>query len=228
LNNRSFKKLPGCRRSRFEEIDKPALKPLPKEKYGYTHIKKVAIHIADYHVEYEGDWYSAPYQYRGRTAEIRATSHTVEIFLNGKRIASHPRLFIKGRRSTINDHRPKSHREYGEWPPERLTNWAAGIGPATATVINTIIQRQRHPEQGYRSCFGILRLAKAAGNERLEAACSRAVAINAFSYKSLKSILDTGLDKRPLPVQPRQLTLVHENIRGAAAFINSQQGEPSC
>lgn len=225
LNNHPFKKLPGSRRSRYQEIDKPALKPLPLVPYEYMHIKYASIHIADYHVEYDGCWYSAPYQYRGRAVEVRATPHTIEIYLKGKRIASHPRLFIRGTRSTLVEHRPKSHREYGDWPPERLTRWAATIGPSTATLIQRLLQIQKHPELNYRSCFGILRLAKSVGNERLEAACNRALTINAHSYKSIKSILDSGLDKRPLPEKPRQLTLVHENIRGAIAFNTPLQQE---
>lgn len=224
LNNRPFKKIPGCRRSRFEEIDKPALKPLPKEQYEYMHVKKATVHIADYHIEYEGCWYSAPYQYRGRTIEVRATWHTVEIFLYGKRIASHPRL-SKGRH-TLNEHRPKSHQQYGEWPPDRIQRWAASIGPSTESLVTAIMQKQQHPELGYRSCFGILRLAKVVGNERLDAACRRALDINALYLKSVKSILDNGLDKRPLPEKPRQLTLIHPNIRGADSFRDTTtQGE---
>jgi len=226
LNDRSFKKLPGSRRSRYEQIDKPALKPLPAHPYEYMHIKKASVHIADYHVEYDSCWYSAPHQYRGRWVEVRATLNTIEIFLKGKRIASHPRGFNKGSRYTLNEHRPKSHQEYGAWPPERLIRWAATVGPETKCLIEQIMQKQQHPEQGYRSCFGILRLSKSFGNERLNAACKRALAINAYSFKSVNSILKSGLDTRPLPEKPRQLKLVHENIRGALSFhTNTQQGE---
>lgn len=223
LNNRPFKKMPGCRRSRYEEIDKPALKPLPKEKYEYMHIKRASVHIADYHVEYDGCWYSVPFQYRGRAVEVRATLQTVEIFLRGKRIASHPRHLMRGRRSTLQEHRPKEHRDYGEWPPERISRWAAKIGPAAKALVESIMQRHEHPELGYRTCFGILRLAKMVGDGRLEAACNRALAINACSLKSVKSILNAGLEQRPLPKKPRQLTIIHENIRGANAFNTSQQ-----
>jgi transposase len=222
LNNRPFKKMPGCRRSRYEEIDKHALKPLPKAPYEYMHIKYASVHIADYHVEYEGSWYSVPYQYRARKVEVRATMNTIEIFLKGKRIASHARRFIRGSRATVDEHRPKEHRDYGDWPPERLIRWAEKIGPTVKTVVERIMQSKQHPELGYRACFGILRLAKVAGSERLEAACQRAAAINACSFKSIKSILDSGLDRRPLPEKPRQLTIVHENIRGASAFTTTE------
>lgn len=225
LNNRPFKKLPGSRKSKFEAIDKPALKPLPQHRYEFMHVKKATVHIADYHVEYEGCWYSAPFQYRGRAIEIRATLHTVEIYFKGKRIASHARAFVRGSRRTVNEHRPKSHQEYGAWPPERLIRWAAKIGPSTSSLIEKILQRFNVPELSYRTCFGVLRLAKEAGDERLEAACNRALAINALSVKSIKSILDSGLDKRPLPEKPRQLTIVHENIRGANSFNTPQTEE---
>jgi len=226
LNDKPFKKLPGCRRSRYEEIDKPALRPLPVHQYEYMHVKYASVHFADYHVDYEGNWYSAPYQYRGRRIEVRASLNTIEIFLKGKRIASHPRSFNKGNRFTVPEHRPKSHREYGAWPPERMIRWAATIGPEAKCLIEQILQKQQHPELGYRSCLGILRLSKLYGNERLNAACARALAINAYSFKSVNSILKSGLDKCSLPEKPRQLTLVHENIRGPIAFhTNTQQGE---
>jgi transposase len=226
LNHRPFKKIPGTRYSRYQEIDQPALKPLPSYAYEYMHIKKASIHIADYHVEYDGCWYSAPYQYRGRQVEVRATNNTVEILFKNKRIASHPRLFKKSTRSTLNEHRPKTHQEYGAWPPERILAWATKIGPETKLLIEQIMQQQQHPEQGYRSCFGILRLSKSFGNERLNSACARALAINAYSFKSVNSILKSGLDKRSIPEKPRQLTLLHDNIRGPISFrTNTPQGE---
>ena len=225
LNNKPFKKMPGSRRSRYEAIDKPALKPLPKERYEYTHIRYASVHIADYHVEYEGSWYSVPYHYRGRKVEVRATLNTVEVFLRGKRIASHARRFIKASRATLNEHRPKKHQDYGNWPPERITRWAATIGPSTKCVVDRVMESKQHPELGYRACFGILRLAKAFGNDRLEAACQRALAINACSFKSIKSILDANLDKRQLLEKPRQLTIIeHDNIRGSSAFTTTNTG----
>lgn len=225
LNNKPFKKMPGSRRSRYEEIDKPALKPLPKERYEYMHIRYALVHIADYHVEYDGSWYSVPYHYRGRKVEIRATLNTVEVILRGKRIASHARRFIKASRATLNEHRPKEHKDYGDWPPERITRWAATIGPSAKGVVDRVMESKQHPELGYRACFGILRLAKVFRNERLDAACQRALAINACSFKSIKSILDTNLDKRHLLEKPRQLTIIeHDNIRGSSAFTTTNTG----
>ena len=229
LNNKPFKKMPGSRRSRYEEIDRPALKPLPKERYEFTHIRYASVHIADYHVEYDGSWYSVPYHYRGRKVEVRATLDTVEVFLRGKRIASHARCFVKASRATLNEHRPKEHKDYGDWPPERITKWAATIGVSAKGVVERVMETKQHPELGYRACFGILRLAKVVGNERLEAACQRALAINACSFRSIKSILDASLDKRPLLEKPRQLTIVeHDNIRGSSAFTTTITGESQC
>lgn len=224
LNARPFRKVPGSRLSRFEEIDKPALKPMPSENYEFMRIQKATVHIADYHVEFDRCWYSVPFHYRGREVEIRATEHTVEIFLRGKRIASHARHITAGKRTTVKEHRPKNHQDYGEWPPERLIRWAAQIGPETKALVEKILAERKHPEQGYRTCFGILRQSKAVGNQRLNAAAGRAMAINACSLKSITSILKFGLDSRPIPEKPPQLVIVHDNIRGKDSFTTSSTG----
>lgn len=227
LNQRPFKKLPGSRLSRFQEVDKPALKALPLNPYEFVQIKKASVHVADYHVEFEKCWYSVPFHYRGREVEVRASNHTVEIFLRGKRIACHARHVIAGKRTTLQEHRPKNHQEYGDWSPERLLRWAAQIGPNTKALIQKVLSQSEYPESRYRSCFGILRLARLVGNERLDAAAGRALAINTTSVKSIKSILAHGLESRPLPEQPRQLTIIHDNIRGAESFTNPK-GESQC
>lgn len=225
LNARPFKKLPGSRLSRFEEIDKPALKPLPSEKYQFEQIQKASVHIADYHVEFEKCWYSVPFHYRGREVEIRASVNTVEIFLRGKRIASHVRHISDGKRTTVKEHRPKNHQDYGEWPPERLVRWATQIGPETKVLVEKILAERKHPEQGYRSCFGILRKAKEVGNQRLNAAAGRALAINACSLKSINSILKFSMENRPLPEKPPQLIVLHDNIRGKESFSTTSSGD---
>jgi hypothetical protein len=150
--------------------------------------------------------------------EIRATSTTIEVLRRGKRIATHPRSFIENKASTVIEHRPKSHQQYGEWPPERIINWALTIGPSVAALMETIMARQKYPELGYRSCMGILRLAKKFPESRLEAACNRALAIRGLSYKSVKSILDSNLDQRTVADKPLELAIVHANLRGASAF----------
>jgi transposase len=230
LNDRPFKKMSGSRRSLYESLDRPALKPLPKVLFEYAEIKRASVNI-DYHIEYDGHFYSVPHQIRKEVVEIRATSTTIEVLFKGKRVASHPRNFVHHRHTTLNEHRPKSHQEYGEWPPDRIIKWASKIGPAATQLVDLIMQQRNLPEQGYRTCMGILRLSKTFGELRLEAACARAVAIRGFSFKSVKSILSSGLDQRPLPEQPHQLAIVHPNIRGALAFAThpvDPEGEQQC
>jgi len=218
LNNRPFQKLDGSRRSLFEELDKPALKPLPTTPYEMAEWKtNVAVNI-DYHVEFDAHYYSVPYVLVGKRVDIRATRRIVECFCKGRRIASHVRGAKRHGYSTNDEHRPKSHQRYAQWPPSRLVHWGASIGPATGAVITQVLASKPHPEQGYRSALGVLRLGKVYGKERLEKACARAQAIGSSSYQSIKSILKTGFDLQPPELapqtKPEQLILTHENIRG--------------
>jgi transposase len=217
LNDRQFKRISGSRRSLYESIDRPALQPLPMVPYEYAQFKKALVNI-DYHIEYDRHFYSVPYKYKGEVVEIRATSTTVEVLHRGKRIATHPRSIVENKASTLPEHRPKSHQEY-DWPPERIISWARTIGPSTAALMEAIMARREFPEQGYRSCLGILRLAKKFPESRLEAACQRALSIRGLSYKSVKSILDSNLDQRSVADKPQDLAIVHPNIRGASAFV---------
>jgi transposase len=114
---------------------------------------------------------------------------------------------------------PKAHREYAEWTPERLVRWAEKTGPATAGVIGHIMANRPHPQQGFRSCLGILRLGERYGNDRLEAACARALRLNACRYKSIESILQRGLDRQALPEQQSlDLPAAHDHLRGPGYF----------
>lgn len=157
LNTRPFKKLPGSRREVFERLDQPALHPLPDTPYVYAEWKKVRVHI-DYHVEIDGHYYSVPYRLVKQTLEARITENTVEFFHQGQRVASHVRSRTKGQPTTLSEHMPKAHQIYAEWTPERLVLWAEKTGPATAAVIEHILSTRPHPQQGFRSCLGILRL----------------------------------------------------------------------
>ena len=213
LNNRPFRKLPGTRKSRFEELDHPAMLPLPELPYQYAQWKIARVHI-DYHVDVEGHFYSVPYRLVREQVDVRYTSATVECFHKGNRIASHPRSFVKGKHTTDPEHMPTSHREYAEWTPERLVTWASQTGKATAAVVESILSRRAYAEHGFRSCMGIISLGKRFGKERLEAACERALFIKGVSYASIKSILNNNLDQKPLPKQQELLTVTHDNIRG--------------
>ena len=182
LNRRPFKKLPGSRREAFERIDQPALRALPATPYVFASWKRVRVHI-DYHVEVDGHYYSVPYALVKQPLEVRLTATTVECFHKGQRVASHVRSHLKGRHTTVPEHMPKAHREYAEWTPQRLVRWAEQSGPASAAVIAHILAHRPHPQQGFRSCLGVLRLAERYGPERLEAACRRALRLNACRYK---------------------------------------------
>jgi len=218
LNDRPFKKLDGCRRSLFEELDKPALRPLPERPYEYGIWKRGKVNI-DYHVEVDHHYYSVPYQLVGQLYETRLTASTVEVFVRGRRVASHPRSFRRGGFTTVTEHMPASHRRHLEWTPGRITRWAEETGPQTAALAAGILRSRPHPEQGFRSCLGVLRLGKRYGPERLEAACARAVAIGAFSYRSVDSILRTGLDRQPaFPPPSSNGHGQHANVRGPAYY----------
>lgn len=219
LNERPFRKLPDNRRELYEKIDRPALGPLPASRHQPAFWKKARVNI-DYHVELERHYYSVPYALVRRPVEIRYTHTTVEIFHAGRRVASHRRSRTPGDHTTDPEHRPECHRRYLEWSPSRLIRWGETIGPATGAVIEKILASRRYPEQAYRSCLGLLRLGKSFGNDRLEAACKRALAFGATSYSSVRSILSKGLDAEPLDSSPapQQPALDHSNIRGSDYF----------
>ena len=214
LNNRKFRKREGTRSSLFQEMDRPALRPLPVERYGMAEWKTVRANI-DYHVEIDRHYYSVPYQLAGQQLEVRYTATTIELFQSGKRVASHPRSSAAYRHTTIPEHMPKSHRAHLEWTPSRLIHWGETIGTATAEVIRIILASRPHPEMGYRACLGILRLAKTYSSERLEAASQRALQLQACSYSSLRSILKRSLDRQTtLELEPVKSGPRHENVRG--------------
>ena len=218
LNNRPFKKLEGSRASLFAELDKPALRPLPAIPYEYATWKQVKVSI-DYHVDVDHHYYSVPYTLVGEQADVRASARTVEIFVRGRRVASHLRSGAVGRHTTTDAHMPESHRRHLEWSPSRLVAWGQQTGPATGALVAAIMASRPHPEQGFRSCLGIFRLGRRHGPERMEAACARALAVGALSYRSVDSILKAGLDRAPLPEPaPVRVTRVHPNVRGPGYY----------
>jgi len=217
INDRVMRKLKKSRRELFEEIDRPVLRPLPERRYEFAQWKKARVNI-DYHVELDDHYYSVPYTLAQEAVEIRATTTCVEIFHGGKRVASHVRSSAKYQPTTAADHMPKSHREHLEWTPSRITNWAATIGPCTAKMAEQILASRPHPEQGYRSCLGIIRLGKEYSNERLERACEWALRHRAISYRSVAAILKNNRDRLD-ESQPSQVALpLHENVRGSGYY----------
>jgi transposase len=215
MNTRAFKKLQTNRRTLFETIDRPALKPLPDHPFQYADWKKARVNI-DYHVEVDHRYYSVPYQLVREQVDIRLTATTVEVLFKNRRVASHKRSYVPGEFATLKEHMPKSHQRYVKWTPSRIIKWAGKTGPDTEKLVTRILENRPHPEQGFRSAMGIMRLGKHYTPERVERACRRALAIGARSYKSVKSILKNGLDQQPLLFELPEETqpFCHPNIRG--------------
>ena len=215
LNHHRFRKLEGNRTERFAKIDRPALRPLPVEAYTFAEWKKVRVNI-DYHIEIERHYYSAPYTPLHRELDVRYTAMTVEIFHRGQRIASHARSSNIGGHTTDDAHRPKSHQRYLEWTPERLVRWASTIGPFTAALVDKILHSRPHPEQGFRTCLGVLRLFKDIDPERAELIAARAVAVSALTYKSIASIIANKLERSSRDTE--DAIIEHPNLRGPGYF----------
>lgn len=220
LNTRAFKRLTGSRRSQFESLDRPALKPLPRQPYEYAEWKKARAGI-DYHVEVERHFYSVPSALVRRQLDVRVTRSTVEVFHAGRRVASHPRSFARGSHTTQAEHMPKAHRAHMEWTPGRFLTWASRVGPNARDLVRHLLFKRPHPEMGYRSCLGLLQLARRFGEARLEAACRRALLLGAPARRSVLSILESGLDREPQAAEqgaPSAAAPAHENVRGAAYY----------
>lgn len=217
LNGRVTRHLGASRRQLFEQLDRPALKPLPAQAYEYAEWKQRRAGL-DYHVEVAKHYYSVPHALAKQKLWARITDRSVEVFHKGKRVAAHMRGSGNRRHTTVPEHMPSSHRRYANWTPDRIRRDAAANGVHTEILIDVILRSKPHPEQGFRSAIGILRLAKTHGGERLEAACERALEIGARSYSSVASILKNNLDRRT----PRQATdgpaIDHPNIRGPQYF----------
>jgi hypothetical protein len=201
-------------------VDKPALQPLPETPYEFSTWRIARVNI-DYHVDVRGIYYSVPYSLVSQEVDIRATQKIVEIFFKGKRVASHVRGTVKGQFVTDATHRPKSHRAYAEWSPSRLIQWGKKIGPNTEILVTRILESKKYPEQGYRSCLGLMSLAKKYSNQRLERAAEKALLANMISATSVKNILKKGLEQVPTPRNIDNPTPSHSNIRGAS-YYNAQ------
>jgi len=218
LNNQFFQKMKTSRRELFESIDKPALKPLPPERYQYADWVNAKIHI-DYHFVLDDHFYSVPYQYIHHPVQIRATNKIVECFYQGKRIAVHVRSRIRYGFSTLKEHMPPSHLAHAEWSPERMKRWAKKIGPKTSEFIDHMIASRAFPQQAFRSCLGLLRLGNRFGEERLEKACMIALSVGARRYQQVESILQKRLDTLSNSHgQNEPIISDHENIRGSKYY----------
>jgi transposase len=217
-DEKPLRRLGRTRRQLLEELDRPALKPLPADPYVFAQWRVCRVGI-DYHVEVDKHFYSVPYRFARAEVEARLTSRTVEIFVKGERIAVHQRSSGNGKHTTITDHMPSSHRRYADWTIARIRRDAALIGSATSALCDLILEQRPHPEQGFRSCLGILRLARLFGVARLEAAATRAIEIGALTYGSVRSILDHKIDRYAAHQRPADgAPILHPNIRGARYY----------
>ncbi len=232
INHKPFQKMPGSRASLFEELDRAALRALPTQPYEYCEWRKAKVNI-DYHVVVDSHYYSAPYRLVGKTMQVRLTANCVELFDRGQRVAAHVRSQDKGRSTTQHEHRPKSHREHLKWSPERIKQWAHTTGPCTGQLISDLLDATRYPREHYRSYLGIIRLGKSYGPERMENAARRALHYGHCTYKNIKGMLASGVDRLPLEgKQFEQPPVEHENIRGSSYFKSVPtaplQEVPSC
>jgi transposase len=217
LNQRPFKKREGSRASVFAAVERNALRALPAEPFDMSQWSYARVNI-DYHIAFDANFYSVLYTLVQERVEVRATPTTIEIFHKGQRVASHVRGHGREQVFTQREHRPKSHQAHLEWTPSRMVHWAEQIGPHTAKLFERILAEKPHPEMGYRSCLGIIRLAEQYSSTRMEAAADRAIRTGACRFKSVKSILKNSLDQQPLPEPPLPLPPSHDNIRGAEYF----------
>jgi transposase len=218
LNDKPFQKLPGSRASAFAELDAPALHPLPLQRYEMAHFKTVKVHI-DYHVEVDRHRYSVPHALVGQVMEARITAAVVEILHRGQRVASHVLNSREGGFTTIADHMPAAHRAQMEWTPQRLIHWGQTIGPATAEAVTRLMAQNRHPEHGYRSCLGLLSLAKRYGKPRLEAGCMLALQIGACQYRHVSDILKNNRDQsKPAAAAGDWISPDHAHVRGPGYY----------
>jgi transposase len=212
--------------SLFAQLDQPALQPLPATRYQFGEWKKARVNI-DYPIEIERHYYSVPYALVHQEVEVHLTGETLEVLHRGVRVASHARSYEPAKATTLTDHMPKAHQKYVGRTPSRLVEEAQQIGPYTGQLVEAILPAKRHPEMGYRSCLGILRLAKTYPAERMEAAARRALRARAFNCKSMESILHNKLDRLPLPGDPPVPPAVeHDNIRGADYFDFPPEADP--
>lgn len=246
LNDKPFQKLPGSRNTRFEELDKPLLKPLPLDRWVYS-VWKTAKVSKNCHIAVDSHNYSVPHKYVGQRLDVKLTDSTVMIFKDRACIWTHVRKYKKHGYTTVGEHLPKSHQKYQGWTPEQLISWGAQIGPFAAQWAEGVMARRAHPEQGYQAILGVMRLEEKYGRQRLEAACHRALASGCYTSKSVKLILTNNLDKVLPAVEHDELLGIvqspddqycieptdqysddvhngmHDNVRGAEYYSNITQ-----
>lgn len=217
LNDRPMQRLGVSRAQLFAQLDAPALRPLPRSAWQWATFKTVRVHI-DYHVEIEAHRYSVPHALVGMELDARITDAVVELLQRGRRVACHARSRRRGGFTTLDEHMPAAHRAHRQWTPERLVHWGAQVGPRTGEFVAALLERFKHPEHGYRSCLGLLGLAKRHGNQRLEAACALALSLGAVQYRHVRDILASGRDRAAPPAHTDWVSPAHANVRGPGYY----------
>ncbi len=217
MNGRLMRRLGLSRRQLFETVERPAMRSLPETDYEFAEWRLARVGI-DYHVEVAGLFYSVPHGLIREQVETRLTERTVEVFHRGQRVAAHQRRYGGPRHGTVPDHMPSAHRRYAEWNPERFQHQARAIGPSTEALILAVLAQRPHPEQGFRTCLGILRLLRGIDAARAEAVCARAIEIGALNYKSVASILEFRLESRTAPRPADSAPILHANIRASRYY----------
>jgi transposase len=217
MNERPMRRLGISRRQLFEAIERPVLGPLPASEYVYAEWRLARVGL-DYHVEIESFFYSVPHALIRGQVDVCITARTIEIFHRGKRVAAHPRRYGGRLHGTDPQHIPSAHRRYAEWTPERFQRWGRSVGPSTEGLMIAILAHRPHPEQGFRTCLGVMRLLRGVDPARAERVAARAVEISALNYKSIASILANNLDRRANTSAAEQPLIVHTNIRGPRYF----------
>jgi transposase len=225
INDWPMKAVGVSRRTLFEQIDRPALRPLPATRYELAEWKGCRVNI-DYHVEIAHNFYSVPYQLVHERVDTRFTASTVEVFFKHRRVAAHARVTGRGRYATQVTHMPRAHRAHAEWTPSRLIAWAEQTGSATGRFVAGLLERRPHPEQGYRACLGLMRLGRVHGADRLEAACQRAERLRSYRFRTVEHILTHQQDRLPLDEPPARPALTHENLRGATYYEETYADPP--
>jgi transposase len=217
MNSREMRRLGVSRRQMFDTVERPVMQTLPEQDYEYAEWKLARVGL-DYHVEVAGFFYSVPHTLLREQVDTRATARIIEVFHRGQRVAAHARRYGGPRHGTLPEHMPSAHRRYAEWTPERFQRQARDIGPNTEGLILAVLARRPHPEQGFRTCLGVLRLFRGIDAARAEAVSRRAIEVGGLSYASIASILKHRLDQKASPQAADGTPLLHDNIRGSGYF----------
>jgi transposase len=216
LNSRVMRGPEATRNELFEQIDRPAARPLPQTHYEFASWKKAKV-APNHHVVFEGHHYSVPYTLVGKSVGVRCGSQTLQVFDGARIVATHKRSLYRSGYTTLREHRPKGHRDYEDWTPDRLVRWGSKCGASVGKLVQAMLEAKLYPQHGYNSAFGLISLGKKHGLKRLNAACARALAAGALSYKSVQTILDKGLDKVEPPLENRPMP-AHKNLRGSGYY----------